>query len=227
MVLELTDIGKAYEARGGGNVVALDRVNLTVNEGDFTVVRGPSGSGKTTLLLTSGGLLPPDSGLVTVCGKDIYSLDSSSRASLRGDKIGFVFQQFYLIPYLSVLDNVLVPSLAVADVSSNDRARELLDGFGLAERLNHLPAELSTGERQRVGLARAMLNRPSLILADEPTGNLDQDNSRIVLDTLAGFAEMGGAVLMVTHDPLALDRVASIVELVGGRISTLEGEGVK
>ena len=226
-MLELTGMGKVYEARGGGNVIALEQISLAVSAGEFTVVRGPSGSGKTTLLLSSGGLLPPSSGMVNLCGRDVYSLDSSSRASLRAEKIGFVFQQFYLIPYLSVFDNVLVPSLAVEGGEKRDRARELLDGFGLAGRLNHFPAELSTGERQRVGLARAMLNSPALILADEPTGNLDQENSRIVLDTLADFAGRGGAVLMVTHDPQAMSRAANIVELIAGQISTLEGENAK
>lgn len=217
-MLELREVSKHYRSRDGGTVRALDGVSLAVRAGEFAVVRGPSGSGKTTLLLACGSLLPPGSGTVSLSGRDVYALDPSSRAVLRAADIGFVFQQFYLIPYLSVLENVLTPSLASVADSPEDRARKLLGDFGLSARLGHLPSELSTGERQRVGLARALLNRPSLLLADEPTGNLDHDNSRMVLDSLAGFAESGGAVLMVTHDREAAARADTVWELVGGKI---------
>jgi len=202
----LTVVGLRKTFRGpSGRVSALADAALSVAAGEFVSVQGPSGCGKTTLLLAAGGLLPPDSGRVQVDGQEVYALSSTARARLRAEKIGFVFQQFHLVPYLSVLDNVLAPALALKDPSARERATELARRFGLAERLRHVPAELSTGERQRTALARAMLNRPRLILADEPTGNLDGENARLVLSSLREFARSGGAVLLVTHDPSAAE----------------------
>jgi ABC-type lipoprotein export system ATPase subunit len=148
-------------------------------------------------------LLRPTGGRIRIDGEDPYALSPSRRAALRARTVGFVFQQFHLIPYLSVLDNVLAPALALPSRTATERARALVAEFGLADRGAHVPAALSTGERQRVALARALLNRPGLLLADEPTGNLDRDNAAIVLDHLRRFAEDGGTVLLVTHDPAA------------------------
>jgi ABC-type lipoprotein export system ATPase subunit len=182
-------------------------------------VQGPSGCGKTTLLLAAGGLQVPDGGRVTVAGQDLFALSSEERAGFRAAKIGFVFQQFHLIPYLSVLDNVLAPSLASPSPDNRARARELIARFGLTERADHVPAALSTGERQRAALARALLNKPQLLLADEPTGNLDADNGRLVLGYLADFAKEGGAVLLVTHDLRVAEYAHRIVRLQNGRLS--------
>jgi ABC-type lipoprotein export system ATPase subunit len=199
-VLELSGLGKSF-AGPGGPVRALDGVSLALEPGDFVVVQGPSGCGKSTLLLAAGGLLRPDQGAVRIDGQDVYDLSPEDRSRFRAARLGFVFQQFHLVPYLDVLDNILVPTLALPpDAGLRDRALGLAERFGMTDRLHHVPAALSVGERQRTALARALLNRPALLLADEPTGNLDAENGRLVLEALAEFARNGGAVLLVTHD---------------------------
>jgi ABC-type lipoprotein export system ATPase subunit len=226
-MLSLRQVRKTYEGPKGP-VVALADFSLEIGAGEFVAVRGPSGSGKTTLLLVGGGLLRPDAGQVLLHGQSIYDVPREARARLRAASIGFVFQQFHLVPYLSVLDNVLTPALAQAQPDARARATELVERFGLTPRLHHVPAELSTGERQRTALARALLNRPRLLLADEPTGNLDDANGDLVLGALAEFAKAGGAVLLVTHDQRAsafaqreihLDKAASS----NGQASALAG----
>ena len=222
MVLAAKQVGKTYR-KTRGTVEALAGVSLAVDAGELVVVQGPSGCGKSTLLLAAGGLLEPDTGSVRIEGRDLYALSSEQRARLRAGKIGFIFQQFHLVPYLSVLENVLAPSLAAPVAGGRERARELIVRFGLGERLEHLPAELSTGERQRTALARALLNQPKLLLADEPTGNLDQKNSDLVLQHLADFARSGGAVLLVTHDADASRQAQRVIRLERGRALT-EGQ---
>jgi putative ABC transport system ATP-binding protein len=217
-LLQLENLGKSY-AGPKGNVSAVDGVSLTVGAGEFVAVQGPSGCGKTTLLLAAGALLQPSRGRVLLNGQDPYTLSFEQRARFRAVNVGFVFQQFHLIPYLSVLDNVLAPSLAVRGSAAEGRARELIAHFGLQDRAHHLSAELSTGERQRTALARALLNRPRLLLADEPTGNLDGENSQIVLGYLARFAQNGGAVLLATHDPAAARYAQRLVPLRDGRLT--------
>jgi ABC-type lipoprotein export system ATPase subunit len=206
-MLDLCNLYKTYR----GNVTVLDGVTLHVAAGEFVAVRGPSGCGKTTLLLAAGGLLRPDTGRVSVDGTDLYALGDEARARFRAANIGFVFQQFHLVPYLSVLDNVLAASLGFPLPDARKRAEHLLARFGLTSRCHHVPAELSTGERQRTALARALLHRPKLLLADEPTGNLDPDNGRLVLDALADHARAGGAVLLVTHEQEAAARAHRVV----------------
>ena len=198
-MLTLTDISKQFEGPGG-SVQALQSVTLTVHPGELVVIRGPSGCGKSTLLLTAGGLLMPSSGQTHIGDQDIYALTSNERAAFRARHIGFVFQQFHLIPYLAAIDNVLAPSMAVPSTQAKDRAVELLTQFGLSHRIHHLPAKLSIGEQQRTALARALLNNPKLILADEPTGNLDPQNADILLNQLQAFANAGGTELLVPHD---------------------------
>jgi len=200
-MIELVNVSKVYRT-DSSEVRALDDATLSVAPGEFVTVRGTSGSGKSTLLLTIGGMIRPTEGRVLTSGQDVYMMSSRQRARLRADKIGFVFQMFHLVPYLSALENVLVPTLAGAR-TGRPGATELLARLQLSERCHHRPAELSTGERQRVALARALLNRPEIILADEPTGNLDPDNARQVMTYLAEFHGDGGTVLVVTHDPLA------------------------
>ena len=217
-MLTIRNLSKSY-FRPGGSVQALEDVSLDVSAGELVVVHGPSGCGKTTLLLVAGGLLAPDAGRVEVDGRAPYQLGPDGRAAFRAATIGFVFQQFYLVPYLSVVDNARAGLLAAGRADSEDRARQLIERFGLADRADHLPGQLSTGERQRAALARAMVNRPKLILADEPTGNLDQANGQVVLNSLAAYAAAGGAVLLVTHDAGVSDRAHRTIHLESGRLA--------
>jgi putative ABC transport system ATP-binding protein len=216
-MLELCNVSRTY-CGPGGEVMALRSVCVQVERGQFVAIQGPSGCGKTTLLLTAGGLLVPQRGRVCVDGTSIYDLSGETRAALRAQAIGFVFQQFHLVPYLSVLDNVLAPSLARPVEDARRRAAELVEQFGLGPRKDHYPGQLSTGERQRTALARAMMNRPGIILADEPVGNLDPANAQIVLGALEAFARAGGAVLMVSHDSHAAAKADSVLRMTEGRL---------
>lgn len=193
-------------------------VTLSVDAGEFVAVQGPSGSGKTTLLLAAGALLKPDTGRLTLDGVEPYALNPDGRARLRAEKIGFVFQEYHLVPYLTALENVLVASLPKPAADARPAALELIEGLGLKDRAEHVPAALSTGERQRVALARALLNSPRILLADEPTGNLDRENMVIVLGRLAEFAAGDGAVLLVTHDDGVAGRAERTVHLRAGRL---------
>ena len=224
MLLELENVTKTYVG-AQGSVEAVRDVSATLDEGEFVSLRGKSGCGKSTLLLAAGGLMRPDAGKVNVCGSDVYEMGVEIRAKFRAEHIGFVFQQFHLVPYLSVFDNVMAASLATGSNGAlQDRALQLIDQFGLYERSGHRPGQLSTGERQRTALARALLNHPKLILADEPTGNLDEENSKLVFEALREFVSTGGGVLMVTHDPRAADVADRQLTLVDGvlRDETLE-----
>ena len=197
-MLELEKVAKRYQTKRG-SVSALDGVSFSAQAGEFVLVRGPSGGGKTTLLMALGGMMQPTSGRVLVDGTDLYALSGKDRARLRAQKIGFVFQMFHLVPYLNVIENVL---LAAGAGGPRDRAQKLLEQLGLDDRTQHHPSELSAGEKQRTAIARAMIGNPKLILADEPTGNLDDDNAREVARHLADFASDGGTVVMVTHGQL-------------------------
>lgn len=216
-MLRINDISKVYQ-KSDGTVHALKDVSLHVAEGQFVSIQGSSGSGKTTLLLAAGALLEPTTGTVELDGDDLYAAGTEARAAVRAAKIGFVFQQFHLVPYLSVLENVLCPSLALSGDGADERAEELIGTFGLAHRITHLPSELSAGECQRVALARALLNQPKLVLADEPTGNLDEGNADIVLGALTQFADGGGSVLMVTHSAEVAHRAHRTIRLEAGSI---------
>lgn len=217
VLVNISNLSKSYH-KTEGVVRVLEDASLQIMAGEFVTVRGPSGCGKTTLLLIAGGLLAPNQGTVKVDGQDLYLLPSESRAMFRASKIGFVFQQFHLIPYFNVLDNVLSPSLAAATPHPRKRAGELISRFGLSDRIRHVPAELSTGERQRTALARALFNSPKLLLADEPTGNLDDENSMVVLDCMTDFARSGGAVLMVSHDAAAAGRSDRVIAIKNGKL---------
>ena len=199
-MLVIEGVSKTY-SRGDQTITALASVDLTVGEGEFVSLQGPSGSGKTTCLLIAGGLLHPDSGRVRLDGQDLLAMTRDRLASFRARKIGFVFQQYHLIPYLNVLENILAPEVVLGRGDSRARGQALAEQFGLEHRLDHLPAELSSGEKQRTALARALLFRPTVLLADEITGNLDHANAQIVLGHLKEYASAGGSVLLVTHDP--------------------------
>ena len=215
-MLELLSISKSFRTKSG-TIHALRDVSLKVNVGELVAVQGPSGCGKSTLLAVAGALLAPDSGSVSIGGEDPYALAPDAQAGFRARHTGFVFQQFHLVSYLSVLDNILSPSLATPIPSAHERAGELIKQFGLVGREHHVPSQLSTGERQRVAFARALMNQPKLLLADEPTGNLDPENAGIILDLLLLFAGGGGAVLLVTHDASIAARARRIFKLKEGR----------
>jgi putative ABC transport system ATP-binding protein len=215
--LLITGATKNYRA-AGRTVTALDNVSLVARRGEFVTIAGKSGSGKTTLLLCCGGLLHPDAGSITLGGIDVYAAPAQDRIRLRAQEIGFVFQQFHLIPYLTVAENIMVPRFAVKSNHPEKRAAELSELLNLNHRATHFPDQLSTGEKQRVALARAFLNHPSLILADEPTGNLDGENAEIVIGFLSNFAAHGGTVLLVTHDSSLFDQGDSRYRMSGGSV---------
>jgi len=195
-----------------GSVVALDETSFTVERGEHVAVVGASGSGKTTLLSLIGGLLRPSSGAIHVLDRAITDLGASELARLRAEHIGFVFQTFHLIPYLDVLNNV-----RAALTATDERARALLSELGLEDRLEHRPGQLSVGERQRVGLARALVSEPDLILADEPTGNLDPDSESEVCRILEDYHSRGGTVMVVTHSEPVAERAGRCIRLEAGR----------
>ncbi len=220
MLAVLSQVSKTYRT-SGATVAALRSVSLELASGEFVAVCGPSGCGKSTLLLVLGGLLKPESGQVQIEQTSLYELTANRRAQFRAATLGFVFQQFYLVPYLSVVDNVLAARLGLPAESTQGvraRADELIAQLGLSERRHHRPAQLSTGERQRVALARALLNQPKLLLADEPTGNLDRENANVVLAQFEAFRDRGGSVLLVTHDSHAAGRADRQVLLRGGEV---------
>ena len=216
-MLEVQNLGKMY--RGPEGVLkAVDDISFCVKAGEFLAIQGPSGSGKTTVLLCIGGLQAPDRGHIFFNGRDPHRMTTDERAQFRASTIGFVFQQFYLIPYLSVMDNVLAPSGALPDPEARERAEELIERFNLNDRSGHKPSELSTGEQQRTAMARALLNKPKLLLADEPTGNLDRVNAEIVLTCLKEFAQSGGIALMVTHSEEGASYAHRTIRLRNGKM---------
>lgn len=202
-------------------VSGLSGVDLSVEKGEYVAVVGPSGSGKTTLLLSLGGLIHPTSGKVAIDGTSVYDLKLRDRIELRRSKIGFLFQTFNLIPYLTALENTQVP-LMIAGKNREEHettARAVLERIGLGDRLYHKPSEMSVGQQQRVALARTLANNPSMILADEPTGNLDPATADSVAETLRELNEEGIAIVMVTHDPRMAARAGRMVQLVEGKIA--------
>jgi len=224
-MLELNRVEKTYTNKNQ-QIFALRQVTLQVDKGSFVAICGPSGCGKSTLLFAAGGLLKPDSGIVKIEETNLYMISADQRAQYRAIKIGFVFQQFHLVPYLNVLDNILAASLALEGINQQmkvnlrNRALELIEHFGLIDRLLHVPSKLSTGERQRTALARALLNQPRFLLADEPTGNLDDENTEMVCQHLATHADNGGIVLLATHDQRVASYARNIVQMSDGAIST-------
>jgi len=216
MLLNISNVSKSYTAKNHV-VLGLDNLSLSLDQGDFIAVQGASGCGKTTLLLTAGGLLVPDRGEILIDGQNPYALSPDDRAELRARQLGFVFQQFHLVPYLSVLENVLTAAMSIPSADAPARAEELLHRLGLSSRQEHLPGELSTGERQRTALARALLNQPQVLLADEPTGNLDRTNADVVMEELQEFSREG-AVLLVSHDEQALEYAGRVIKMEAGRL---------
>jgi putative ABC transport system ATP-binding protein len=218
-MLRMENVTKRYRHRGQ-LVTALDGATAHVAEGDFVAVVGPSGSGKSTLLLMLGGMLSPTSGRVLLEGQSVYDLSTDKRAGLRKRKVGFVFQTFNLISYLSALENVKVPLYLAGldDRTQVERATGLLERVGLADRLHHKPCELSVGQQQRVALARMLANDPAVVLADEPTGNLDPETTQHVIKFLEEVNGEGRTIVMVTHDPRAAERAKRTLRLRNGAI---------
>lgn len=216
-MLEADSIHKRFPTRGG-DLTVLRGVSLTLSTGESAAIVGPSGSGKSTLLNIVGTLEPPSSGRVLLDGCDAFALPPRELARFRNRSVGLIFQDHHLLPQCSVLENVLLPTLTEPrDEDTSVRARELLERVGLSGRLEHRPAELSGGERQRVAIARALINRPKLVLADEPTGNLDRQTAERVGELLAGLHQDQDLVLLVvTHSEVLAGRFARRFELVDG-----------
>src|SRR3990172_8522101 len=221
-MLELKEVTKIYEM-GDSQVHSLNGVSLKVEEGDFLAVMGPSGSGKSTLLYTVGGLLTPTKGDVNVNGKSIYQLTLRERAKFRRENIGFIFQTFELLPYLTALENVMLPLhlAGVASAEQEEMATEALAKVGLKKRACHKPTELSGGEQQRVAIARGLVNNPSILLADEPTGNLDQKTGNEIMGLLCDLHKKEGLTLIfVTHDPEKAKLAGQMIEMLDGHLVT-------
>ena len=216
-MIRCDEVTKTFR-KNGSEVTSLDRFTAEVADGEFVAVRGPSGSGKTTLLLTLGGMQRPIDGSVQLAGRDLYAMSPAERARLRSSEIGFVFQMFHLVPYLDLLGNVLLACPGKPSAEVRQRAGGLMDELGLADRASQLPGELSAGERQRLAVARALLNRPKLILADEPTGNLDPENAAEVIRHLAEFHRGGGTVVLVTHGEAVNAHADRTLSLEQGRL---------
>lgn len=219
-MISVENVTRTYPRRKLDPVVALDAVSLAVEPGTFVAVVGPSGSGKSTLLYTMGALLTPTSGEVLWSGVDIYRFSPRDRARMRLSRVGFVFQTFHLIPYLDGIENVALPAMlaGVERAAARRKAASLLERLGLGERARHRPAELSVGERQRVAIARSLVNDPEVVLADEPTGNLDPAARDGVGDLLEEIHRTGRTVVLVSHDRDVARRASAVWHLEAGRI---------
>ena len=219
-MIELSAIRKTYRL-GGTNIHALDGIDLRVAQGEFVAIMGPSGSGKSTLLNVLGGLDRPDSGRYRLADDEISALDDDAASDVRNRRIGFVFQSFHLLPRLTVLENVLLPQRYARAPAPDapDRARALLDRIGLGKRLDHLPGQLSGGQLQRAAIARALLNEPDLLLADEPTGNLDSNSAADVMTLLRELHAGGQTLVLVTHDPAIAASAQRTIHLRDGRVA--------
>ena len=218
-MVELENVTKSYQVRTG-RVDALRDVRVNINQGEFVVLRGPSGSGKTTLLMTIAAMLQPTSGSVRIEQNDLYAMSTRDRARFRARNIGFVFQMFHLVPYLNIVENVILASQTAGRINPSAQAGELLTQLGLAERASHKPAELSAGEKQRTAIARALFNRPKIILADEPTGNLDGENATSVFRHLSEFHRSGGTVIVATHGAAAEKFADKVINMREGSIES-------
>jgi putative ABC transport system ATP-binding protein len=225
-LIEVQDLTKVY-GMGAAAVHALDGVNLTIDEGEFVAIMGPSGSGKSTLMNILGCLDRPTEGSYWLGGEDVGGLNKAQLAAIRNRQIGFVFQSYNLLPRSSALKNVMLPLLYSRQErrSASDRdelARQALEAVGLGERTDHRPSEMSGGEQQRVAIARALVNEPLIMLADEPTGNLDTSSSQEIVDILLGLHQRGRTIVMITHEPDLGAQAQRIVNLLDGRV--VDGE---
>ncbi|HBV85104.1 MAG TPA: ABC transporter ATP-binding protein [Desulfosporosinus sp.] len=221
-LIKVVEVSKSYEG-GDGVVQALTNINLEINEGEFLALMGPSGSGKSTLLSILGGLNSPTTGKLIIDGIDVYALASERLADFRHEYVGFVFQQYQLIPYLTALENVMLP-LAITSRTGReqrDMAQTVLDKVGLGSKSLRLPNQLSGGEQNRVAIARAIVNRPSLIFADEPTGSLDSKTAKELLELFQALNQDGLTIIMVTHNRENLEWVSRAVYIRDGVLSQI------
>ncbi|MGE5742861.1 MAG: ABC transporter ATP-binding protein [Gemmatimonadota bacterium] len=222
-MIEAQDLEQTYQS-GGRPLTVLRQINLAIAPGEFVAIMGPSGSGKTTLLGLLAGLDRPTRGTIRLDGEDLGALSEDARARMRVEKVGFVFQTFQLMPTLTALENVLVPIELRGRAAGNGRAAEararlLLERVGLGDRMDHYPAQLSGGEQQRVGLARAFAAEPRLLLADEPTGSLDAETGHAVIDLLVALnRDAGTTLVLVTHDPALAARARRVIRISAGAI---------
>ncbi|EHI55350.1 hypothetical protein HMPREF9333_01486 [Johnsonella ignava ATCC 51276] len=212
-ILTLKNVSKIY-----GELKALDNINLKVEKGEWLAIMGPSGSGKTTMMNIIGCMDKPSLGEVILDGTDISKVSQKDLTIIRRDKIGLVFQQFHLVNYLTALENVMM-SQYYHSMPDEEEAMEALEAVGLKDRAKHLPNQLSGGEQQRVCIARALINHPALLLADEPTGNLDEKNEYVVMDIFEKLHNAGSTIIVVTHDPEVGDEAERMVTLEHGRIA--------
>jgi len=217
VILEVRRLTKSYPNGSNSTLTVVKDISFSLVPGSTCAILGPSGSGKTTLLGLCAGLDQPTAGEVRLDGIDLGALDEDGRAHVRNDIVGFVFQSFQLIPSLTALENVMVPMELRGQNHARDEAVELLRKVGLVERMSHYPAQLSGGEQQRVALARAFINRPKILFADEPTGNLDAETGRLVIESLFALnADARTTLVLVTHDAELAKRVQRIIRLTGG-----------
>jgi putative ABC transport system ATP-binding protein len=219
-MIELREVSRIFTV-GGQEVRAMDRISLTIEPGEYLSIMGPSGSGKSTLLNTLGLLDTPDSGSYLLEGQDVTSLDDNQLAATRSRTIGFIFQFFHLIPRLTAQQNIELPLLlaGVARRERNERSARLIEAFGLGTRQHHKPDELSGGQRQRVAIARAVINEPAVLLADEPTGNLDRHAGGEIIELMEDLNRKGLTLVVVTHDPEIGERAQRRIRVVDGRIA--------
>jgi len=214
-IIRTSDLSKVYSE----DTRVLSDINISIEEGDWTSIIGPSGSGKTTLLNMVGCLDRPTGGSITVNGVEVSKMDQKQLTRFRRDNIGLIFQQYHLVPYLNALENVMIAQYFHSIVDEDD-AREALEIVGLGHRLDHVPAHLSGGEQQRVCIARALINQPRIILADEPTGNLDQKNGEIVLELISELHGKGHTIILVTHNPDIAKMGNRIIKIIDGKIAS-------
>jgi putative ABC transport system ATP-binding protein len=218
VILDVRRLTKSYP-NGGGSLTVVRDISFAIEAGSACAIVGPSGSGKTTLLGLCAGLDQPTSGEVRLAGIDLGALDEDGRARVRNESVGFVFQNFQLIPTLTALENVMVPLELRGQKQVRDEAVRLLERVGLGERLGHYPSQLSGGEQQRVALARAFINRPKILFADEPTGNLDAETGHLVIENLFALnASAGTTLVLVTHDTELAQRAQRMIRLKGGAV---------
>ncbi len=221
-ILNVTNLRKSYK-NGSRELVVLDEISFDIEAGETFAIVGPSGSGKTTLLGLCAGLDQPDSGNIELCGTDINTLNEDERALLRNKNVGFIFQDFQLLPTLTAEENVAVPLELQGAKNATGIARTLLEKVGLSERLHHYPSQLSGGEQQRVALARAFSNRPAILFADEPTGELDEATGQKIIQLLFELnKEAGTTLVIITHDMELAEKTQRILRLKGGKISSVQ-----
>ncbi len=218
-IIQIKDLRKEYDM-GKVSVIALNGVDMNIEQGEFVAIMGPSGSGKSTLMHIIGCLDSPTTGTYYLDSKEVSKLSKSELAAVRNKEIGFVFQTFNLLPHLNIMLNVELPLMYAGfnRVKRKTRAREVLESVGLSDRLNHKPSELSGGQRQRVAIARAIVNHPSIILADEPTGNLDSQSGTDILSIFSDLHKEGHTIIMVTHDLAVSQSADRVIKIIDGRI---------